>query len=101
MRLKRVRRVTKQLETTADCVKHFTGHDNDDDDDYDDDEAGYRNIPLLTIYKLNRMFEREVLTAAIMNSPIFWHRTPVSSLKANQYFGRMCCFHLQGRRMSY
>jgi hypothetical protein len=42
----------------------------------------------------------EILTALVMKSTIFWHITPCSPLKVNKYFGAICHFQLQGRRIS-
>jgi hypothetical protein len=42
----------------------------------------------------------EVLTAVFMKSSTFWDVTPCSLLKVNWCFGRICCLHLQGRKIS-
>jgi hypothetical protein len=40
----------------------------------------------------------EVLTAVVMESPIFWDITPCNSLKIRRFFGEPCRLHLYGSR---
>jgi hypothetical protein len=38
----------------------------------------------------------EVLTAVVMNSSVYWDKTPCNSVKVNKYFGGTYRLQLQG-----
>jgi hypothetical protein len=42
----------------------------------------------------------KVLTAGVLNSPVFWVITPCSPLKVNRHFEGTCGLHLHGWRVS-
>jgi hypothetical protein len=42
----------------------------------------------------------EVPMAVNINTTVFWYVTPCSLLGRYQSFGRICCFHLQGKKNS-